>query len=248
MASIKYIGILCLLVFVGGCKSDDDASEPAITTLADLIALNEIEIDNVIACASGSEKENEIIAYFYPRPGATALRYFETSNAEVDKNEYANYTFVDLPVEDLFNGYLKKITIQSAVEKWVIISFRESGKIHLSNPIRLKHKTQNTLFGEAISINQDTSGKPNFDWAPIVSNNDAIYFQVVSDASSKLISGTYTFESQFQFYNLENVVLNITDGTPPDLILKDPYRFTLMSVSEDNWVNYLALEIPFIAQ
>lgn len=246
MGNIKYIIILCFVLM--GCKADDDVSKPTINTLADLVAINEIEVDNVIACASGSEVDNEIIAYVYPRPGATDLSYFETINVEVDKNDYTNYEKVDLTPEDLFNGYLKKFTRQISTEKWVVISFRESGKVHLSNPIRLKHQTQNTILGNAIAINQEVSGEPRFNWGPIVSNNDAIYFQVISDASSALISGTYTFESQFQFYNLDNVVLNITDGVPSSLITGNSYRFTLMTVSEDNWVNYLALETPFTAQ
>jgi len=33
------------------------------------------------------------------------------------------------------------------------------------------------------------------------------------------------------------VVLNVTRETPPDLILDQSYGFTLMGVSDDNWVN-----------
>ena len=247
MRSIKYI---ILLIFLAACSGEDDPFDDSDQEqkLADLVAQNEVEIDNVIACASGSENINEIIAYLYPRPGATDIRYFETQSVEVDKNDYTLYTQIDLPLEDIFNGFLKKFVRQTDQEKWVIISFRESGKLHLSNPIRLKHQTQNTILGDAITINQTVSGEPLFNWSPVVSNNDAIYFQVISDMENELISGTYTFESQFQFYNLDNVVLNITQGTPDPLVIDDPYAFTLMAVSEDNWVNYLALQIPFIVQ
>lgn len=247
MKNIKYI---ILAVFLAACSGEDDLFDGVdlVVTLADVIAQDEVEINNVIACASGSENPNEIVAYLYPRPGATDLRYFETLDATVDKNDFTGYTQIDLATEDIFNSFLKKFVRQTAEEKWVIISFRESGVLHISNPIRLKHQTQNTLFGQEVAINQNETGEPIFNWGPIVSNNDAIYFQVVSDAQSELISGTYTFDSQFQFYNLDNVVLNITDGTPSDLVLDDLYAFTLMAVSEDNWVNYLALEIPFVAQ
>ncbi len=238
------------MIFLAACSGEDDPFDDSdqVQTLADLVAQNEVEIDNVIACASGSENTNEIIAYLYPRPGTTDIRYFETQDIALDKNDYTLYTQINLPLEDFFNGFLKKFVRQTEQEKWVIISFREGGILHLSNPIRLKHKTQNTILGDEVTINQTVSGAPFFNWSPVVSNNDAIYFQVVSDMENELISGTYTFESQFQFYNLDNVVLNITQDTPDPLVIDDLYAFTLMAVSEDNWVNYLALELPFIAQ
>jgi hypothetical protein len=238
-----FLGCLFLLV---ACNSDDVTSDQVGATLADLVAQNTVEIDNVIACASGSVNPNEIIAYVYPRPGATDLRYFETENASVDKNEYQNYTQIDLPEEDFFNGYLKTFTRQTLEEKWVIISFRESGKIHLSNPILLKHQTQNTIFTTTVTIDQSQVGMPLFTWDSLVQPLDAIYFQVVTDASNELLSGTYTFDSQFRYYQLDNVVLNITQETPPDLIDTAMYGFTLMGVSEDNWVNTL-LQTEFVA-
>ncbi|MEP0262499.1 hypothetical protein [Dokdonia sp.] len=233
-------GFLFLLV---ACGSDDTVIEQN-DTLAALVAQQTIEIDNVIACASGSVNPNEIIAYVYPRPGATDLRYFETENASVDKNDYQNYVQIDLPEENFFNGYLKTFTRQTSQEKWVIISFRESGILHLSNPIRLRHQSQNTNFSMDVAIDQSQIGTPLFKWETIVQPLDAIYFQVVSDVSNELLSGTYTFEPQFRYYELDNVVLNITQETPPDLIDGDTYGFTLMGVSEDNWVNTL-LQVNF---
>lgn len=235
-------------MLLASCTTDDTVVEPVINTLADLVAINDIEIDNVIACASGSAIDNEFITYVFPRAGSSELRYFETEDATVDKNDYSNYAPIEIEPQGLFNEFLMTFTRQIEVEKWVIISFRESGIIHLSNPIRLKHQTQNTILGSEVAINQSCPREPIFNWAPIVSNNDAIYFQVISDASNNLLSGTYTFDSQFQFYRLDNVVLNVTPRDPPALIEEDSYQFTLMAVSEDNWVNYLALEIPFVAQ
>ena len=240
---------VCFLVLLMSCNSDNEtiAVQDDDGSLATLVAQNTIEIDNVIACASGSENPNEIIAYVYPRPGASDIRYFETETVTVDKNDYQNYTQVLLPEGDFFNGYLKTFTQQTPVEKWVIISFRESGILHLSNPIRLKHQTQNTHFTDMVSIDQSQTGMPLFNWEPLVQPQDAIYFQVVSDASNELLSGTYTFEPQFRYYQLENVVLNITEETPPELISQTPYGYTVMGVSEDNWVNTL-LQAEFVLE
>lgn len=246
---MKRISLLLVSLFVVvACSSDEntnDQNESGVDTLAALVAQNTIEIDNVIACASGSVNPNEVIAYVYPRPGATDLRYFETENATVDKNNYENYIQIDLPEGDFFNGYLKTFTRQTSEEKWVIISFRESGILHLSNPIRLKHQSQNTDFSTAVDIDQSQSGSPLFNWNTIVQPLDAIYFQVVSDASNELLSGTYTFDPQFRYYELDNVVLNVTEETPPELIDGSAYGFTVMGVSEDNWVNTL-LQVDFV--
>lgn len=245
MGRIRINALLaCLFLFVA-CSSDDVIRDQVDDTLATLIAQNTVEIDNVIACASGSVNPNEIIAYVYPRPGATDIRYFETENVNVAKNEYQNYTEIDLPEEDFFNGYLKTFTRQTSEEKWVIISFRESGIVHLSNPIRLKHQSQNTHFTTQVAIDQSQDGMPLFDWNPLVQPQDAIYFQVVSDASNELLSGTYTFDSRFRYYQLDNVVLNITEEIPPELVTNTNYGFTVMGVSEDNWVNTL-LQTEFV--
>lgn len=235
MSGIKY---LCFFLLCIACSQDDVVNnEFEVNVLSDLVSQNDVQLDNVIACASGSPNKNEIIAYVYPRPGATNLRYFETADITVDKNDFSLYTQIDLPIQDFFNGYLKTFTRQTEKEKWVIISFRESDTLHISNPILLKHQTQNTLFTDEVAISQEQAGAPLFVWDNLANPDNAIYFQVVSDATNELLSGTYTFEEQFQFYNLSNVVLNITEQTPPSLIAQDEYYFTLMGVSEDNWVN-----------
>lgn len=245
MNAIKYLVLACVVI---ACNQDDiDDNASSITTLADLVALNTVQIDNVIACASGSENENEFIAYVYPRPGASELRYFETIDATVDKNDYQQYVPVALETGNLFNGFLRTFTNQSEQEKWVIISFLEGGELHLSNPIRIKHQTQNTLFTDQVTIDQSQVGMPLFSWTPIINEEDAIYFQVVSDVSNDLLSGTYTFEDNFRYYKLDNVVLNVTQETPPALENEETYGFLLMGVSEDNWVNSLA-QRAFIAQ
>lgn len=239
--------IACVLLFFS-CSSADEPGDiiKELQTLATVVEQSAVEIDNVIAIASGSSNPNEVVAYVYPRVDATALKYWETPDLTADKNDYTVYTQVDLPAEDLFNGYLKTFTRETEVERWVIISFRESGKLHISSPIQLKHLSQNTLFSGTIAIDQSIQGSPIFNWDSLVSPLDNRYFQVVSSGTNDFLSGTYTTETNFQFYNLDNVVLNITTETPTSLVAGDAYIFTLMSVSEDNWVNTL-VNLPFTA-
>ncbi len=237
MARSKYIITLIIGCLVCSCNQDDE-TVALDTSLAALVAANTIEIDNVIACASGSANDqNTIIAYVYPRPGTTDIRYYETSDSNADKNDYTEYQRIAIEPTDFFNGYLKKFNRTTTDEKWVIITFFEDGKLQLSNPIRLKHKSKPTEFTDAVTVTNSMTTMPFFMWENGIFTDNAIYFQIVSDASEELLSGTYTFEKEFQYYILDNVVLNITRETPPALDTNVPYNFTLMGVSEDNWVN-----------
>lgn len=238
MSKINYI--ICLLCWVLSACNNDENTIVLNTSLATLINSNDIEVDNVIACASGSgSDEDSIVAYVYPSPEATDIRYYETDNINVDKNDYSKYQRIPIKSTNLFNGYLRKFTRNTSKEKWVIITFFEEGKLHLSNPIRLQHKTKPTEFTSQVNINLATDSMPVFSWQDGVFDDNAIYFQVVSDSDNELLSGTYTFEKHFQYYKTENVVLNITMGTPPQLDAMGSYNFTLMGVSKDNWVNLL---------
>lgn len=232
--------IIALLIL--SCSTDALNGEE---TLNDALSAKRIVLDNVIACAASSNMDNNAISiFFYPRPGATNIQYFETEDTTVDKNDFDNYSPVIVPLTDVFNGYLQKFEISSDVEKWVIVSFDEAGQTHLSNPIRLKQNSKPTEYLPENISTDASSSMPNFSWQDGRYTDTKIYFQVISDANNNLLSGTYTFEKQFQYYSLDNVVLNITKGTPPTLKNETAYGFTLMGVSEDNWVNLFSV-VPF---
>jgi len=237
MIKTNYIVVFILCYILFACNKDENAVQ-LNNSLASQVAIHEIEIDNVIACSSGSKSnEDTVITYVYPRPDATDIRYYETSAIDVDKNEYQNYQQISIEPADFFNGYLKKFTRNIVEERWVIITFFEKGKLHLSNPIRVKHRTKPTEFTDEVAINTSTENMPVFVWQDGIYEDTKIYFQVISDLNNALLSGTYTFQRQFQYYKTDNVVLNITQGIPPQLNPIKSYNFTLMGVSEDNWVN-----------
>lgn len=242
--SIYYI--ICLISFIS-CTNEDNAVDTSITNLLELVDQVPHKTGTVIACASGSVIDQEIIVYLYPRPGVTTIRYFETDAIDVDPADLSNYNLLNLELTDFFNGYLKKFTRTTDRERWVIASFMENGILQLSNPIRLKHRSQNTQFVNTVNIDLTIPTAPDFSWKMHSTDRDAIYFQVVSDAQNNLLSGTYTFDTQFQYYELDNVVLNITRETPLDLVLGATYGFTVMGVSEDNWVNFL-LQRSFVVE
>ena len=144
-----------------------------------------------------------------------------------------------LESEPLFNGFLARFNNPDFEgERQGIVTFLTEGRLHISNPITLKSNTKPTEINEELLNVVENNINPTFEWQSGIIDENAIYFQVVSDADGNLISGTYTFDTNFTFYELDNVVLNITDPTTnPRLQPQSDYVFTLMGVSLDNWVN-----------
>lgn len=235
MKYFKYL-IISALTFVS-CAQDND--DNVSITLSSYINVQKFELGAVIACAASELNTNNILTFFYPEAGASNIRFYETENAQVDKLDFSKYNQVFLESEPFFNGYLGKFTQSGSVEKWIIITFELDNEIKVSNPIRSKQRSKRTFWTDAVTIDQRDPTMPNFSWENNPFDDNAIYFQVVSDFENNLLSGTYTLENQFQYYKLNNVVLNITTQTPPALISGNTYNFTLMDVSEDNWVNWV---------
>lgn len=206
----------------------------------------------VIACAaSGKEvsmgdEKFSISVYFYPVPGATDFHYFESSSVDMDAKDYSKYRPATLELAPVFNGYLRRFKHGPVTnEVWGVVTYQVNDRLILSNPIRVKLTTKPTqMANELVTIEAGVT-EPKFRWQDGAVKENAIYFQVVSDAAGNLVSGTYTEQRHFQFYNLSNVVMNIHDvRPPPTLQTNTTYTFTLMGVSEDNWVNLMAMK-PF---
>ena len=232
----KYHLLICCFLLLS-CFNDTD--DVLTGTLSSYTKGVNIELGAVIACASSDEITNEILTFYYPEAGAKNVRFYETSSIEVNPNEFLNYKQIFLESEPFFNGYLGKFTQASATEKWIIITFELNDEIKISNPIRTKQITKPTIWTNDVLISTLDPLMPNFSWEDNPFGDNAIYFQIISDIQNNLLSGTYTLENNFQYYNTNNVVLNITTQNPPALITKTKYNFTLMDVSEDNWVNWV---------
>ncbi|MEM8847689.1 MAG: hypothetical protein AAGD17_11360 [Bacteroidota bacterium] len=245
MKHYKTTFTLILLTLLSCSSSDEEGIVLDDNQLDTFLEGREVVSDNVIACAASNRNPEEVSVFLYPRSNVTNIRYYETANAEADKNDFSLYTRQELPLLDVFNGYLVRYEVVPEEEKWVIVSFEEEGAIHISNPIRLKQLSKPTEYlSENVMTDFSMGNMPEFTWMDGVFTDSRIYFHVVTNALNDFLSGTYTFERRFQYYKLDNVVLNITEETPPNLTPETPYNFTLLAVSEDNWVNLFS-EIPF---
>ncbi|AJR02544.1 hypothetical protein AW14_01640 [Siansivirga zeaxanthinifaciens CC-SAMT-1] len=228
------------------CSNSDEAIAP--TSLKSYLNSNRFEKGAVIACSASDMETANVLTFFYPVLNAVNARLYETTSVNVNPLDFENYTQVFLESEPIFNGYLRRFSQESSVEKWLIVTFELENEIKVSNPIRSKQFSKPTRWQDIVSINQSQVGMPLFSWPDNPFGDNAIYFQIVSDGNDNLLSGTYTNQNQFQYYKLDNVVLNITRETPPILQLNTSYNFTLMDVSLDNWVNAVTLNKSFVKQ
>ena len=244
---IKRFLYLFIIISFFSCSEKDEL--PIETNLQDYIKVHsDRELDNVITCAA-SDIENKHLSYvfYYPVEGATAIQYYESENASIDPNDFSNYKKIELEQSDVFGGKLKRFLRTNSEESWCVVTYLTEGKLHKSNPIRLKNDTKPTEWTDAVVLDSSQPLMPRFSWSDGTFTDSNIYFQVISRADDSFISGTYTTEKTFQFYNISNIVLNITDGIPNSLITGEQYNFTLMGVSEDNWVN-LVIQKAFIVE
>ena len=244
LQSVTFILILCSLLFIS-CESD---SEPLLekVTLESDIQGKTIEKGAVIACAASDEKEPlNVLLFYYPKEGATNAKLYISESTDIVPEDLSNYKEVIADKTPVFSGYLEKFSHNFTEEKWAIITYKLDGEIKISNPIKIKNSSQPSKWQNNVSINQETETMPIFSWDANNEGNNAIYFEVVTNAQNQLLSGTYTLDNYFQYYKTNNVVLNITTEMPPLLERDKEYHFTLMDVSDDNWVNRV-LEKSFV--
>ncbi|WP_397445233.1 hypothetical protein [Polaribacter sp. R77954] len=235
------------MTFYCSCSEDNDITTPR--NLQEYIeTFSSEDAGNVIACAASADGNTKLTyVFYYPEEGATDIRYYEANSVNVDENDLSNYRKYIASPEDVFGGKLQRFSRSSENESWSIITYVLEGKLHISNPIRLKNATNATIWQETVTIDNSESLHPIFTWSNFGRTDNDIYFQVISDKDDVFISGTYTNDAYFKYYDTSNVVLNINTETPSDLVLEDTYNFTLMAVSEDNWVN-LVIQKSFVAQ
>lgn len=248
---------LVVILLICSCKKDSAPVTVKYRGLEKYLQDNKcfLRSSELIACAASQlttvvdYNQYPISVFFYPIAGAYEFKYFETNDVNTDILDYSQFNEKQLPSEPVFNGYLwrfKNNTI--AQDVWGIVTYKVGSTIHICRAIRIKHYTKPTQFAPELITIADSLTYPEFMWNDGVVAENVIYFQVVSDTLNNLISGTYTYDKYFKFYNLSNVVLNIHDVIPiPQLSSATKYNFTLMGVSQDNWVNLVGIK-SFVTQ
>jgi len=249
MRSLKHLAVIVLALLLATCNGSGGDEPLAANSLAALISEMGLPIqrDSLISCAASGQ--NSFLAeasglpvsvIYLPVANAGPVWFFETNGLVVDKTDYSQYFRRELQDKPLLNGFLRKFAHPGGSQETLgIVATVSNGKLFISNEINIKDAIQATTFStDDIAIDQTQPLMPSFTWPVSDMGEDAIYFHVVSNEANDLISGTYTFERNYQFYNLSNVVLNINEtNPPPSLESGETYTFSIMAVSLDNWVN-----------
>lgn len=240
-----FLLLIAFSILFFACSEDNDITTPR--NLQEYVnTLSNKDFGEVIACAASSGTSLTYV-FYYPEEGASDIRYYEADSLNVDQNDFSNYRRQELTVTDVFDGKLQRFSRDSETENWCLVTYMLDGVFHKSNPIRIKIETNPTGWTDEATIEYPEMLTPKFTWSDFGITDNAIYFQVISDAEEDtFVSGTYTYDNFFQFYDTSNVVLDINEGeTPDDLVEDTEYLFTMMGVSEDNWVN-LVIQKNFI--
>jgi hypothetical protein len=237
--------IFLLLVLISSCSKDKITSD-----LERFVNDNsELSTDYLIACAGGNttefmgDSENPISIFYYNVDGASEAQLFELRAEGLDPNDFGNYESSSLNGVSLFNGrmgHFKSPAINS--EKWFIVCYTTASKLHISDPIVILASTLPTVEISSHIAVTENGIMPSFDWSNDPTDGNVIYFSLISDSANNFISGTYTEVKNWQFYDLSEVVLNVTPVQNPSLNPNENYSYLNMGVDEDNWVRSMGTQ------
>ena len=249
MKSIKKIFLLigissCLTLFLG-CGNDDDKVADPNSLQAFIDDSDHTTISRTLyACAAGNTTEFlgyvdlPVSIFFYPFPGASDYNYFESTSTAIDTADFKQYQKKSLQGLPVFKGKLQRFLSPSYdEERFGVITYRVGTVLHISEPIQLRPKASPTAdIDEDIAVN--VSGTyPNFDWSEINVPANTIYFSVITDSDNNFVSGVYTTDDYWQFYDEYNIVLDVNENTIPVLNPNTSYKFVHMGVDDENWVH-----------
>jgi len=210
-SSIFKISFLFLnLVFlIFSCKNQED--EKALS-LQDYIEENSTltPFNELVACAAGGQVgflediDFPLNMFFYPELNASDFKYYETENENADPNDLNIFLEKEANDIDVFNGFLKRFPLPlPEKDVWARVSFIANDTLWYCKPVRIKYNSKPSEFAPQLcEVILDNPLEPAFEWQDGQADDNVIYFQVISDEDGNALSGTYTEELNFQYYNL----------------------------------------------
>lgn len=234
---------LIVLVLVSTFNCVKDESVPIVftrTTFLNLDVSDEIyQRDAVYAFGASNNEDDDVTDIFVVfEENAEDFKFYETGVADVNPNDLSNYLFKEFQPSIILDNGLLQYKRRSDDPQWIIVTYRIDGIIKLSSPILVKSNTQPTVYSNTIDVSQDSSLNPTFNWEAIATENHTFFFESMHRiADEELLSLTFTDDSNFTYFDLSNVTLNLSQLTPPELEFGNNYRFEVMQIDLDNWVN-----------
>lgn len=225
------------------CQGDD----APITLQEHIDSLPELTpFDELVACAGGgqptflADDDAPLNVFFYPELETHTIKYYETADDNGDPDDLSLYSEVEAEHVPIFNGFLRRFPRPAPQnDVYSRVSFINGDTLWYSKAIKMKINEQPSEFlPELCEVDLSITGEPIFTWEEGTVGENVIFFHAITTEQGDALSGTYTEEQRFQYYNLDNVVFNVTrTGQPQPLEVDSTYYMTLMGVSSDNWVN-----------
>ena len=210
---------------------------------------SQLSTDYLIACAGGNmtsfmgDSENPISIFYYNVDGASDAKLFELRAEGLDPNDFGNYEASNLASTSLFKGRMGQFKSPAiTAEKWFVVCYTTASKLHISDPIVILASSLPTVEISSHIAVTENGITPSFDWSNDPTDGNVIYFSLISDSTNNFISGTYTDVKFWQFYDLSQVVLNVTPVENPSLNPNEMYNYLNMGVDEDNWVRSMGTQ------
>jgi hypothetical protein len=239
----KKIVFLFICISVLSCSEDTD-----ITVSRNLQEyINEsknVAEKAIVAFAANAEANTSLTSiFYYPEAGATDIRYYELTDSSLDENSFVNYRRQSLNSEEVFGGKLERFSRSGSSESWCLVTYIKEDVLRVSDPIKLNNTSKTTAYSDEVTVNYKTTLEPNFTWEDGVRNESIRYFQVFTDEEGAFISGTFTEDTFFQYY--DETKDNINTTMPKNLVEDEVYNFTMLGIGADNWV-HIIIEEQFI--
>ena len=214
--------------------------------LEEYLALNSTKTQKVATAFAASSNGSESLTYIYYHAlvGASDMRYYETNDASIVAPDFSQYRRKNLTDNAVYDGKLRRYSRTDTEDSWCIITYVIGDVLYKSEPIKIQNQSSQTqwLTESDLKITYSQTSIPQFNWQDYVNTEDKMYLQVIEDVGNNFLSGTFTEDYRFKYLDNSNVIDSIHTETPPALIFDDKYNFTLMRISNDNWVNLVIKE------
>lgn len=232
--------VIIIVTVLTSCIKDD--SVPIvfedIVILGNELGDNLYQTDAIFAFAANDQTESaHTNIYTVIENGATDIKFYESDYPNINSQDLFSYKLMEIQPSLINDAKVKTYRHTFLRDEWIIMTYKIDNKIKLSSPVRINNLFHPTNFIEAVNIDQDLNGSASFNWDVQSYDANAFFFEIMKDDNSQVLSLTFTNDSNFQYFNLANVTLNLSENTPPSLEQGRNYDITILDIGLDNWIN-----------
>lgn len=195
--------------------------------------------DDLVACAASTLVLSmdfppvHTMVYYKTVEGQGDIKVWYSEAFSQDFSKYQEITVNDVRIHNNFMGSAL-MNLQSGS---IIVSTSTEDEFIYSKPIEILSDEITTVIHTDVEVDLANGLNPFFTWPESTVDSESIYFHLIVDmVNDDAITGTYSYENTFTFYDLNNVVFNVTEKENPELLSNTNYLMQVMHVSDNNYV------------